>query len=162
MAKPIPINNFSSVLALGHTIGDGILSLRPGAGALLLERLAAMGVDDVTEETPIRVMAAARKKFQGNVVVPTTTFTIFHATGRSGDDLTPVAAVEGTADENYAVDDPVAATVTADMLMAPFAIRTLLDSEAVDGELFFGSEHLDGNGLPQLCRKQGLAVTVIG
>jgi hypothetical protein len=118
MPIPTVVNNFSTTLALAHEIGDGVLSMRAGAGDLLRLRLAEVEAPEISPAAPIRMMAAGRKTLQEKVVVPASQWTIFEATGLTGDDLTGCVAVEGTADYRYEVNDPVVASFTVGIIVA--------------------------------------------
>jgi hypothetical protein len=127
MPIPTPVNNFSTTLALPHAIGDGVLVMRPGAGDLIRSRLAEIGAPDISADAPIRVMAASRKSMQANVAVPVSQWTIFEATGLTGDDLTGCSPVEGTADFAYEANDPLVAGPTAGLFAEILAAIRSLD-----------------------------------
>lgn len=99
-----PLNNAVSSLSTAHTSGSGTLILKTGEGA----RFGTPTVD-----APIRVTVAARSTLVNGQIAPTSTQTIFLVTGRTGDTLTGLTATEGTADQNFTRNDPVASLITA-------------------------------------------------
>lgn len=93
-----PVNNFSVLLAAQHTSGSGTLTLAAGTGALL----GALGSSEVYRVT-VYTGAAPAETIRG----------VFEATGRTGDQLTGVTAVEGYADSTIAVGAKVEVRATA-------------------------------------------------
>lgn len=125
-----PVNNASSVLAADHAAGSGTLVLRAGDGALF---------GTPSPSAPVRVTVASRPTLAGGQIVPNTTKTIYQATARTGDTLSGLSAIEGTADRAYRANDPVAVLVTAGMLSeiqgavnsAAVSLATKADDSAV-------------------------------
>jgi hypothetical protein len=84
------LNNVATTLGAAYTEGSSSLTLAAGYGATILARIAAEGQSAIGGGNPLRVTVAT----SDNV------FTVFKATGLSGDVLT-VTVVEGT-DRDYA------------------------------------------------------------
>lgn len=93
----VPINNASSRLASGRAQGSGSAQVRAGDGALF---------GTPTPSAPIRVT------FQSAAGL----VTIFECTGRTGDTLAGLVAIEGTTDRAFASGDVVACRPTAGAL----------------------------------------------
>jgi hypothetical protein len=100
---PVSRNNAVSRLASAHLSGSDALVLRTGEGARF---------GSPTADVPIRVTVAARSTLVNGQVAPTSTQTIFDCTERVDDTLSGLTAVEGTADQNFSRNDPVASLLT--------------------------------------------------
>lgn len=98
------LNNASSTLAAEHGIGSGTLILKAGEGPRF---------GNPTSQRPIRVTVAKRLSLVNGQLVPGSTQTIYTVTGRTGDTLTGLTAVEGTSDQAFSRLDPVASLITA-------------------------------------------------
>lgn len=97
-----PLNNVRASLASAHAPGDGQLSLGSGQGARF---------GTITPPTWLRVTvitAASYGRYPETLM-------ICEVTGRTGDILTGVAAIEGTTDRPFTMGDFVEARATAGM-----------------------------------------------
>jgi hypothetical protein len=120
----VPANNVRSTLGARHLTGAGTLEVKSGEGSLF---------GTPSPAAPIRVTVARANTLVNDEVAQSSTFTIFKATGRSGDILTGVTAIEGTADRDYARNDPVRMTITAGMFSDLHAAVNALEGGAVLG-----------------------------
>lgn len=91
-----PINDASSVLSSSHSTGDGILTVSDPAP-----------FGSPSPSAPIRVTVSSP---DGSV------WSIFKITGITGSNLTISSAIEGTADQNFAVNSLVQMLITAGYL----------------------------------------------
>ncbi len=99
-----PLNNATSSLAQAHAVGSDTLVLQSGHGS----RFGTPTVD-----APVRVTVARQTTLVGGQIVPSTARTIYLVTARSSDTLSGLTAVEGTSDQAFAKNDPVASVITA-------------------------------------------------
>jgi hypothetical protein len=100
-----PLNNVATTLGSAHTAGAGTLAVAAGDGALF---------GSPTSSAPVRFTVVKQSAFGASgQIVDRSALTIYKATGRTGDALTGLTAIEGTTDQSFAVGDVVAVWVTA-------------------------------------------------
>src|SRR3954451_23252556 len=109
MPTPQVLNNAASTLAADYTSGSGTLTLAAGTGP-------RFGTPSVG--APVRITVVARSTLVNGEVAPTSLYTIYDCTARSGDVLSGLTPVEGTSDRNYRRNDPAAALITAGLISA--------------------------------------------
>jgi hypothetical protein len=103
-------NNATSTLAANYTPGSGSFLLAAGAGA---------NFPTPTPTNPIRIAVMPAAKAYNPATLAPADMRIYQATGKSGDTLTGIAAIEGYADDkSFTTGDAVAMTVTAGLLSA--------------------------------------------
>jgi hypothetical protein len=117
-----PLNNATSSLAQAHAVGSDTLVLQSGHGA-------RFGTPTVA--SPIRVTVARQSTLIGGQIVAGSTRTIYLCTARSGDTLSGLTATEGTADQAFSKNDPVASIFdAADFLALQNRLSVTLDAKA--------------------------------
>jgi hypothetical protein len=135
-------NDAASTLAAGYAPGAGSFVLAAGTGA-------NFPIPTATNPARIAVMPAA-KAYNPSTLLPTD-MRIFQATGKSGDTLTGITAIEGYADDvSFAIGDAVAMTITAgtisDIQAAVNALENATTSASVAANVVYAGPTSGGAG----------------
>lgn len=153
------LNNASSTIAAEHGVGSGTLILKAGEGPRF---------GNPTSQRPIRVTVAKRLSLVNGQLVPGSTQTIYNVTGRTGDTLTGLTAVEGTSDQAFSRLDPVASLITAGTVNELSDVVSDIDvdlteiSESVDGKADADAVVLKEGGAQTVAAPLTLAATTTG
>lgn len=129
-----PLNNAESFLAADYDAGSGSMTLNAGDGALF---------GSPSPSAPIRITVAKRATLHNGQIGPRTTRTIYQCTSVVGDTLSGLTAIEGTTDQGFKKNDPVAALVTAGVVQDAYDQINLRATDASVVHLA-GSESITG------------------
>jgi hypothetical protein len=137
-------NDAASTLAANYTPGSGSFLLAAGAGA---------NFPTPTPTNPIRIAVMPAAKAYNPATLAPADMRIYQATGKSGDTLTGIAAIEGYADDkSFTTGDAVAMTITAgtigDIQGAVNALENATTSASVAANVVYAGPTSGGSAAP--------------
>lgn len=146
---PRLIDNFATNTRSDHAAGAGTFALTVGAGAVVLARLAALGVGSVSPADPFRfsVLPAAAVNAYGLITDPTKV-SVYRATSLTGDTLGGLTLEAGSADQAFPSGSVVQVYWTAEDVALLQAAVSALEAATVPATGLVVTQHYAAVGAP--------------